>query len=179
MMIGRLPGEIKAIIGLGNPGKKFERTRHNIGFMVLDELADRYGASWETKNNMEVTTILINDKPVLLVKPQTFMNNSGDVLPLLQKKGITKNNIVVVHDELEIPFGAVKIKMDGSARGHNGLKSIIERIGDAFVRVRCGIGRPVEKNAVPDYVLSPFAESPSVIATMIDQAITLLIDACR
>ena len=102
--------EIKAIIGLGNPGQKYSFNRHNIGFIVVDAIADRFYGSWDTKPNMEIATVIINDKKILLIKPQTFMNLSGKVIPFLQKKGIKAENILVVHDELEMPFGKVRIK---------------------------------------------------------------------
>ena len=164
-------GDIKAIIGLGNPGKKFERTRHNIGFVIVDELANRHGATFDTKNGMEIAHAQIGDKPVLLVKPLTFMNNSGDIMPFLQKKGISVGQILVVHDELELPFGTIKLKVGGSAKGHNGLKSIIVRIGDAFARLRFGIGRPASREEVPDYVLAPFDEDTSEVSDAVQVAV--------
>lgn len=151
--------EIKAVIGLGNPGSKYERTRHNIGFCVVDALSDRHGGHWQTRDIMEVAEITINGKRVLLIKPQTFMNTSGKVVPWLQKQGIKPENILVVHDELEKPFGKLSFKMDGSARGHNGLRSIIEFCGPNFPRLRFGIGRPEEREQVGDYVLENFSES--------------------
>ena len=164
---------IKVIIGLGNPGQKFSLTRHNIGFLVADFLVDKYAGNWTSKNNSEVAEIAINQKNILVIKPQTFMNNSGEVLPSLQKKGIKPEEIVVIHDELELPFGKVSIKKGGSAKGHNGLKSIISYIGDDFYRVRCGIGRPVGREDVPDYVLSNFAPTED-IQLMIIQATEVL-----
>jgi PTH1 family peptidyl-tRNA hydrolase len=166
--------EIKAIIGLGNPGKQYTYNRHNIGFRVVDALCAKHGGTWQTKDNMLVAEIVMHDKPLLLIKPQTFMNSSGKVLPFLQKKGIKPENIVVVHDELELPFGTVKERFGGSAKGHNGLKSIIEHCGPDFVRLRVGIGRPAEREDVPDYVLEDFSEGSAEIQKMIDTAITLL-----
>ena len=168
--------DIKVIIGLGNPGPKFSKTRHNIGFRVVDELAQKYGGSWRTQGNKEVAEISINGKPVLLIKPLTFMNNSGEALALLAKQGIKPENILVVHDELELPFGQVKTKTGGSAKGHNGLKSIISSIGDLFHRIRVGIGRPLNREAVPDYVLEIFKESADDIADLILQAVGAIED---
>ena len=116
---------IKVIIGLGNPGTKYQRTRHNIGFLILDALAEKYNASWHTKDNREVAEIEINGKKIILIKPQTFMNSSGKIIPSLLKQGVKPENILVVHDELEKPFGKVELKIGGSHRGHNGLRSII------------------------------------------------------
>lgn len=172
-MIDTIP-TIKAVIGLGNPGKKYDRTRHNIGFMVLDTLVESHGASWVEKPLMHTASITLNDCQIQLVKPQTFMNNSGEVVPHLAKQGIKAENMLVVHDELEIPFGQVKVRSGGSARGHNGLKSIIAACGEHFYRLRCGIGRPVDKNDVPDYVLAPFIEKPQEIDAFIHRIITIL-----
>lgn len=167
--------QIKAIIGLGNPGHKFEKTRHNIGFQVLDALALNHQASWASKDNLEYTQITFKDEPVYLIKPQTFMNDSGKVIPFLLKKGIKPEEILVVHDELEKPFGSVSIKSGGSARGHNGLRSIISIMGADFPRLRCGIGRPEHKEDVANYVLRPFSESEADLKKMINQAIDLII----
>ncbi len=163
---------IKAIIGLGNPGPKFYNTRHNIGFKVVDRLCSKFAGTWNNLNKMETCEIKINDKNILLVKPQTFMNNSGEIIPYLKKQGIEAQNIVVVHDELEIPFGSVKIKSGGSSRGHNGLKSIISFYGPEFIRLRVGISRPDNKEDVPDYVLEKFTEPTHLIEEMIDSAVS-------
>ena len=168
--------DIKVIIGLGNPGPKFSKTRHNIGFRVVDELAQKYGGSWRTQGNKEVAEIEINGKSILLIKPQTFMNNSGEVLAALSKQGIKAENILVVHDELELSFGEVKTKTGGSAKGHNGLKSISSYIGDAFHRIRVGIGRPLSREQVPDYVLEIFRESADDIVDLLGQAIDIVED---
>jgi PTH1 family peptidyl-tRNA hydrolase len=168
---------IRAVIGLGNPGKKYERTRHNIGFRLVDALCERYGGSWRTVNNMEHATIRIGQAggEIHLIKPITFMNSSGQVLPFLQKKGIKPEQIVVAHDELEKKFGDASLKFGGSAKGHNGLRSIIATIGADFWRVRCGIGRPVDRDEVGDFVLTPFTpQEEQAIPIMLDQAAILL-----
>lgn len=172
--------DIKAIIGLGNPGQKFELNRHNIGFLILDALADKYGAYWDEKSNMFVAEIDINSgeiaKKIILIKPQTFMNDSGKVIGFLQKKGIKPENILVVHDELEFPFGKIKIRQGGSARGHNGLRSIIEHCGPEFVRLRFGIGRPEQKEMVPNYVLSNFREDRQELQRAIVSSVEMIED---
>ena len=168
--------EIKAIVGLGNPGPAYSTTRHNIGFQVVDRFADQYMGSWQSKQNMEICSIILNDHKILLVKPMTFMNDSGKTLSHLAKQGIKQENILVVHDELELPFGTLKLKFDGSAKGHNGLKSIIAHGGSNFLRLRFGIDRPVDRNEVPDYVLSKFREPQSLIDEKIDQSIDLIAD---
>ena len=162
----------KAIIGLGNPGRAYHHHRHTIGFRVLDALASEYGGVWQLRGNMELAEIRIQDHPVILIKPQTFMNDSGAVIPMLTKKGIKAENILVVHDELEKPFGHISITVGGSAKGHNGLRSIIQSIGMDFVRLKFGIGRPVHKEDVSTYVLSNFTESEEALFTsLIAQAI--------
>lgn len=168
------PLEIKAIIGLGNPGKQYYRNRHNIGFCVVDILAERHGSSWTTKDALETTTILMGDHKIILIKPQTFMNSSGKVIPWLLKQGIKPENILVAHDELELPFGKLKIKLGGSAKGHNGLRSIIEAIGPDFPRLACGIGRPAQKEMVPAYVLQDFQENPTQLNQFLSDAADLL-----
>jgi len=162
--------DIKAIIGLGNPGRRYANNRHNIGFRIVDALCQEYGGIWQTKNNMEVAHVSIQNHPIILIKPQTFMNSSGEVIPWLKKQGIEAENILVIHDELELPFGVIKSKLGGSAKGHNGLKSIIEHCGQNFYRLRFGIGRPQDRAAVPDYVLSNFSENPADVEQLINEA---------
>lgn len=164
----------KAILGLGNPGSKFENTRHNIGFKVLDTLAQKYGAEFKEQGDMELARLFIYEKPVLLIKPQTFMNNSGAVMPYLRKQGIEPDDILVVHDELEMPFGKIAIRLGGSARGHNGLRSIIAACGEKFYRLRFGIGRPERKEDVGNFVLQKFNENPAELAQYIDQSVQLI-----
>lgn len=165
---------IKAIIGLGNPGHQYKNNRHNIGFKVLDALAEQHNASWSEKPLMHVAEIQLNNQKVMLVKPQTFMNSSGQVISFLQKKGIEAQNIMVVHDELEKAFGSVTIRQGGSHRGHNGLRSLIAACGQDFWRIRFGIGRPENKDDVSDYVLSNFTENPSEIDRLIGETIELI-----
>jgi peptidyl-tRNA hydrolase, PTH1 family len=136
---------IKIIIGLGNPGKQYHHNRHNIGFLILDALAEKHNAAWQKKTDRETAEIEVDGEKILLVKPQTFMNNSGKVVPSLLKQGIKAENLLVVHDELEKPFGKIELKTGGSHKGHNGLRSIIEFCGADFHRLRFGIGRPERK----------------------------------
>lgn len=168
--------EIKAIIGLGNPGPAYSLTRHNIGFLVLDALADQQMSSWQLKQNMEICSVVLHGHKILLIKPQTFMNNSGQVLGYLAKQGIKQENILVIHDELELPFGSLKFKFDGSAKGHNGLKSIMSHGGSNFLRLRFGVDRPIDKEQVPDYVLAKFKESSTQIDEKIHQACLMIHD---
>lgn len=121
-----------------------------------------------------MATLLKDGKKILLIKPQTFMNASGKVIPALLKQGIKAENILVVHDELEQPFGNLKMRVGGSARGHNGLKSIIAACGDQFARLRFGIGRPPLKEDVPNYVLEKFKENAEDIEHLLHKAVLLL-----
>ncbi len=164
----------KVIIGLGNPGFAYSKTRHNIGFIILDSLAQIYGGSWRTIDKAEVSEISINNNNILLIKPQTFMNKSGDVVSYLSKKGIKSEDALVVHDELELPFGKVAYKFGGSAKGHNGLKSLISAWSADFGRIRFGIGRPERKEDVPDYVLAKFLENQSEIDLKVDESVNLI-----
>ena len=171
--------DIKAIIGLGNPEEKRKSNRHNIGFRVVDQLAQLYNGSWKPKDNMEIADIQMGDKRVLLIKPQTYMNESGRVFPLLNKQGIKAENILVVHDELEKPFGHASIKISGSARGHNGLRSLIEFCGKDFARLRFGIGRPENKEEVGNYVLQNFDEGAQRVNEQIDQSVSVIEEYIR
>ena len=136
------------MVGLGNPGRSYERTRHNVGFLVAEELAKRHGGSWRAKKRAEAAPVSLGFENVTLLKPTTFMNNSGAALG-----GLVTAELVVVHDELDLPAGDVRVKVGGGAGGHNGLRSIIQHLGNDFVRVRIGIGRPPIGMTVTDYVL--------------------------
>ena len=163
--------EILAIVGLGNPGPKFEFTPHNIGFLILDELCDKYHGIWNEKKEMIVATITIGDHKLLLIKPQTFMNLSGQILPQLNKQGIKQQNLLVVHDEIDYPFGKINIKDGGSARGHNGLRSLISHGGQDFLRLRVGVGRPEQREQVSYFVTAPFQESDQEVSQLIQDSI--------
>lgn len=166
------PNLIKAIIGLGNPGQPYYKTRHNIGFRIIDKIAEQTGVLFNKSDNKEYA----KTDSVYLIKPLTFMNKSGEVIPFLQKKGIKPEEILVIHDELEKPFGNVSIKLGGSAKGHNGLKSIIGFMGQDFWRLRFGIGRPNDNSDVGSYVLTPFLkEEESEIIDLIPKSIDLII----
>lgn len=167
---------IKAIIGLGNPGPQYYYNRHSIGFRVLDALAGQHNASWRARDEMAIAEINVHGNNILLVKPQTFMNASGQVIPWLSKQGIKPENLLVIHDELEFPFGKLGFKIGGSARGHNGLRSIIASCGDQFERLRFGIGRPENKEDVPNYVLQNFIEDSADVDQIIMQAVKMLED---
>ena len=162
---------IKAIIGLGNPGPRFTNTRHNIGFLVLDKLAELNNLDFKEKSLTSNTPVMISNLDgIELIKPLTYMNDSGKVIPYLFKKGLTPQEIIVVHDEMEKKLGTVSSRIGGSARGHNGLKSLINfGAGDCW-RIRCGIDRPINKEDVPDFVLGNF-ENQEIIAKLTEAAI--------
>lgn len=166
---------IKAIIGLGNPGDKYYKTRHSIGYRIIDTLVEQCGSSWHDRGALQVAEIMIHDRPIIAIKSNNYMNDSGSVIPFLLKKGITASEILVIHDELEKPFGTMSIKIGGSHRGHNGLRAIIGVCGDSFYRLRIGIGRPEQKDEVPHYVLAPFDHPETEIANVIDTAVELLL----
>ena len=147
------------VAGLGNPGEEYARTPHNLGFLVIDRLAERHGIRVTRKDSKALIGIgEIDGRGAMLAKPQTYMNLSGTSLaPLMQKHSIAPDCLVAVYDELDLAWTAVRIKPKGSAAGHNGMKSIISSLGtDEFVRVRLGIhpGHPVSDGA--EFVLSPF-----------------------
>jgi len=170
------------LVGLGNPGKDYAATRHNIGFMFLDYLAGKYGFSFKgTKWQAEAAKEQLWGSPLLLVKPQTYMNRSGAaVAPLAHFYQVSPPGIIVVHDELDLPLGRSKITVSRGAGGHNGIRSLIEQLGSKeFVRVRVGIGRPPAVEGVSNFVLSRFSaeEQPLVRLELekIEEGVRLLV----
>lgn len=161
------------VVGLGNPGEQYRNNRHNVGFMFLDKLSDE----WERGPNYLYSIKNIAGRNVLLVKPQTFMNLSGKVFRFLNFERPAE--VLVVYDDLDLPLGRLRIRKDGSAGGHNGVKSIIEAIGQSFPRIRIGIGpRPNTVDAA-DFVLSDFTvEEVTVLDKMLDVAAKALHVIC-
>lgn len=161
------------IVGLGNPGKKYERTRHNAGFLGVDQLADtlRIDIAQE-KHHAFIAKTRIDSQEAVLVKPQTYMNESGRAVAAVVRATYAEiSDLIVLHDELDLPLGAVRVKIGGGHGGHNGLRSIIEHLGPDFIRVRIGIGRPAPGMDPADYVLSPFlAEERKVAAEAMAKA---------
>jgi PTH1 family peptidyl-tRNA hydrolase len=137
------------VVGLGNPGRSYERTRHNAGYLVADELAKRHDGSWRKRKKADVASVSLGLKDATLLKPTTFMNNTGSAV-----SDHGPEDLIIVHDDLDLEAGTVRVKVGGGAGGHNGLRSIIGRLGNDFVRVRIGIGRPPESVTATDYVLS-------------------------
>ena len=168
---------VKLIVGLGNPGSKYQWTRHNAGFMVLDRLSHLSGISIAKKNSSGFSGEgFWHGHRLILLKPQTFMNLSGrSVAEMARFHKIPGEDIVVVHDDLDIPFGRVRVKTGGGHGGHNGLRSILSVFGSGdFTRLRMGIGRPVHGDVV-DYVLNPFSVTEMhSLASVLDGAIDIL-----
>lgn len=150
---------IKLIVGLGNPGERYAKTRHNAGFWLLDDLMRRAGEAFRDEKKFfgEAGKIALAHCPVHLLKPQTFMNASGRAVAAMANfYNLAPENILVVHDELDLPEGAVKLKLGGGHGGHNGLRDIIKALDSKeFYRLRIGIGHPGDKSQVVDYVLHP------------------------
>lgn len=150
---------MKMIAGLGNPGAEYAKTKHNAGFMLVDALAERLGAdAWRERYDALVVETRIGSEKVLLVKPLTYMNESGRAIgPLMSWYKLEAEDLIVVHDDMDIPAGTVRIRRKGSAGGHNGIRSILAHLGDEhFARVRIGIGRPLPGWTVIHHVLAPF-----------------------
>lgn len=165
---------IRLIAGLGNPGSQYDKTRHNAGFWFVDELARRYSGQFaaEKRFSGDVCKLQVGSNVVWLIKPITFMNRSGlAVRQLADFYRIPVENILVVHDELDIPAGEVRLKQGGGHGGHNGLRDLHAHLGADYWRLRLGVGHPGDRNKVVDYVLSrPTQDDEIVILRAIDTA---------
>ncbi len=167
---------IKLVVALGNPGQKYVRTRHNIAWQMLVHLSFFTQLSWQSKFNGEYAAHLIGGEKVYFLKPQTYMNLSGEsVQPLANFLKIEPTQILVIHDDIELPFGVIGFKTDGGLAGHNGLRSIANKLGTRdFKRLRLGISRPAS-GTVEAYVLSDFsAEEQSMLPIYLGRAAQLL-----
>ncbi|PPA68533.1 aminoacyl-tRNA hydrolase [Jeotgalibacillus proteolyticus] len=152
---------MKLIVGLGNPGKTYDKTKHNIGFEVIDELSARWNAPLlQSKFKGAFATVHRNGEKIILLKPLTYMNLSGEsIRPLMDYFDIPLEDVVVIYDDLDLPLGGLRLRQKGSAGGHNGIKSTIAHLGTQdFNRIRIGISRPPQGMKVPDYVLSRFSK---------------------
>ena len=148
---------MKLIVGLGNPGPKYHGTRHNIGFAVLDELARRAGVAFESSPAEALVAKIRDAEPVLLAKPVTFMNASGEAVGQLSRYfRIELADLLVVVDDVNLPLGRLRARASGSAGGHNGLKSVIAHLGDQFPRLRVGVGRGDPRRDLADHVTTRF-----------------------
>ena len=172
---------MKLVVGLGNPGDKYDKTRHNIGFEVINKLQkdlniigekDKFQGLLSEKN--------IDGEKVLFLKPQTFMNLSGNSIAAVINfyKIDAKNDMIVIYDDMDLPVGKLRVKEKGSSGGHNGIKSIISHLGDEFLRIKCGIGK--SKDDTIDFVLGQFDKSEQeIVDKMIESASNCALDLVR
>lgn len=166
---------LKLIVGLGNPGTEYARTRHNAGFQFLDELAQRHGAVFrsEPRHRAELARARVGDSELWLLKPMSYMNHSGDpVRSVASFYKVPVESILVTYDELDFPAGMVRLKQGGGAAGHNGMRDVIAQMGDGFWRLRIGIGHPGDRAQVLDYVLGrpPAAEAQQIREALVAAA---------
>ena len=152
--------KMKMIVGLGNIGKKYEGTRHNVGFMVVERFVEEHGGNFnKEKFDSLISELFINGEKIIVIKPTTYMNESGRaVRPLMDYFNLTTEDIIICHDDMDLEIGHLRLRQKGSAGGHNGIKSIISHVGtEKFKRVRVGIDHP-QKMSVVDWVLSRFTK---------------------
>jgi PTH1 family peptidyl-tRNA hydrolase len=163
------------IVGLGNPGREYRGNRHNVGFMVLDRLAEKLETSFsKLKMNALTTAVRYGNQRLILVKPQTFMNLSGQaVSSFLRFYKLPLENLMVVYDDVDLPFETLRLRPDGGDAGQKGVRSIIQQLGtDEFPRLRVGIDRPPGRTPVSDYVLQDFSKTEKdTLAFVLDQAV--------
>ena len=167
---------MKIFVGLGNPTPEYAATKHNVGFMLADKLAEKISASpWREKFNALVAESFFDGEKILLVKPQTFMNLSGEaVAPIMNFYKLGAADLTVAHDDMDLPLGMIRLRPKGSGGGHHGVESIIQHLGGEqnFPRVRIGVGRPPKNWTVNHHVLSPFnADDAEKISAAIDQLV--------
>lgn len=152
------PGDILLVLGLGNPGEEYERTRHNAGYATIDVLAERSGVRyWKSQAGMMVAQARVGGKDILLARPQTYMNEvGGPISKLVRQLKIAPEELLVVHDDVDVPDTKLQLKFGGGHDGHNGLRSIIQKMGSRdFARLRFGVGRPPGRMSVAQYALRP------------------------
>lgn len=180
-----MAGSKRLLIGLGNPGAAYARTRHNVGFFVVDALAERARVAFKNDGRADarVAEGRLRGRPVVMVKPQTYMNRSGAAVKhLLRRFGLEAAEVLVIVDDINLALGKLRLRERGSAGGHNGVQDIIDQLGtDAFPRLRVGVGSDFDRGGQVDYVLSPFdAEEQTVIAAAVararDAAVTFVTD---
>jgi PTH1 family peptidyl-tRNA hydrolase len=152
---------VKLFVGLGNPGQKYARNRHNVGFMAVDRIAERHGlSSWRRRFEGEAAEGSIGNERVLMLKPATYMNDSGrSVVQAVRFHKLDLADVIVIHDEVDLAPGRIKVKTGGGNAGHNGLRSISAHIGNDYVRLRIGVGHPGVKELVPNWVLHDFVKA--------------------
>lgn len=169
------------ITGLGNPGAAYELTRHNIGFLVLDQLADKHEASFELDRHAEKAEIKYKGRSIHLIKPTTFMNLSGKAIAYwMQELKIEKENLLVIVDDIALPFGSLRLRTKGSSAGHNGLKNIeLTFNGQNYPRLRIGVGDAFNKGQQVDYVLSNFTQAEfDALPPIMNKANEMILSFC-
>ncbi|NPA50296.1 MAG: aminoacyl-tRNA hydrolase [Epsilonproteobacteria bacterium] len=167
---------MKLIAGLGNPGSAYRYNRHNIGFLVVDYLKDKLSCQDITKKSFFGELFKCRD--ILLLKPTTFMNNSGKSISAVKNfYKIDNSDIIVIHDDIDLPFGAIRIKRGGGNGGHNGLKSIDSYISKDYIRIRVGVGKPPKKEMVASYVLSDFNQEEQEVLDRLIKYVANIVEA--
>jgi len=159
-------GDVSLVVGLGNPGREYAQTRHNVGFQIVTRLAEKRGLSFSRmQNEALVAAGRIGDARVVLAKPQAWMNESGKAVgPLARFYKVEPARLLVVYDDLDVPAGTLRLRREGGSGGHKGMRSIIERLGrQDFPRLRVGIGRPPGRMDAADYVLQPFTRDEEIL----------------
>jgi len=161
-------------VGLGNPGSQYEKNRHNVGFMAVSRIVENHNFSpWKNKFQGSISNGLLRNQKIIILKPNTFMNLSGQsVGEVIRFYKIPSSKVIVFHDEIDFPLGKLKFKSGGGHAGHNGLRSISEHIGSDYIRVRIGVGHPGNKNAVANYVLGDFSKVEQETITQILEVIS-------
>ncbi len=156
------------IVGLGNPGKQYQLTRHNAGFLVLEELARSYRVGWQKNKMYSKAVVTTDNRRLYLVKPLTYMNRSGEAVKiLLDQYHFPRERVIIISDDTALPFGKVRLKPRGSSGGHNGLASVIAVVGSDFPRLRVGIGHPADPGGMGDYVLGRFTPEEQAVLPVI------------
>jgi len=171
------------VAGLGNPGREYEHTRHNVGWLVLDELARRHGGSWRSKFSGSLAEVRLGDAKLALLKPETYMNESGrSVAAAARFFKVPVESLLVVHDDVDLEPGRLQARRGGGLAGHNGLRSLAQHLGSQdFLRLRIGVGRPGrgDPRPVADWVLSPFApeeDADALVSRAADAVETIVSD---
>jgi len=167
------------IVGLGNPGRAYARNRHNLGFMAVSALADELGVTFgKSRNSAKIAEGAYGDHSLIMAQPQRYMNRSGEsVAPLMAYFQIEPDHLLVIVDDADLPLGAMRLRKQGSAGGHNGIKSIIAHLGSSeFARLRLGMGRPASNGEMIDFVLSDFSKKEMVtVKTVLAHAVTAVL----
>ncbi len=170
---------MRLIVGLGNPGEKYEKTRHNIGFLILQKIAEKRGVVFRLENMYEAKFAEIGelDGRIKLVEPQTFMNESGRAISKIKNYWkVDSEDIWVIHDDVDLEFGKVRINLDGSSAGHRGVQSIIDSIGEEFWRIRVGVGRS-EEISTDEWVLKNFDEKDGELDKVVDKVAEFVLES--